>query len=160
MGDLDCRFFRKIDDVLTEIAGFSKNVRMSHARCRRRGSQTPPAALPKSPQAIIVGLSELFGNPSRLVECFLRASSGHSCLLFLFLVALTLSESLFTLSLSLPVSILSSQAGRPTFKHIDFVLTTFWGPLGVIFGGLGGVLEALWVLLGGSWELQVAPQLL
>ena len=33
------------------------------------------------------------------------------------------------------------------------------GPLGVIFGGLGGVLEALWMLLGGSWELQVAPQL-
>ena len=43
------------------------------------------------------------------------------------------------------------------------VLTAFWGPLGVIFGDLGGVLEALWVhlgVLGGSWELQVAPQLL
>ena len=30
------------------------------------------------------------------------------------------------------------------------VLTAFWVPVGVIFGGLGGVLEALWVLLGGS----------
>ena len=39
------------------------------------------------------------------------------------------------------------------------VLTAFWGPLGVIFGGLRGVLEALWVLLVGSWDLQVAPQL-
>ena len=39
------------------------------------------------------------------------------------------------------------------------VLTAFWGPLGVIFDGLGEVLEALWALLGGSWELQVAPKL-
>ena len=30
----------------------------------------------------------------------------------------------------------------------------------LLTGGLGKVLEALWVLLGGSWELQVAPQLL
>ena len=36
-------------------------------------------------------------------------------------------------------------------------LAMFWGSLGVIFVCLGGVLEALWVLLGGSWELQVAP---
>ena len=40
------------------------------------------------------------------------------------------------------------------------VLTAFWGPLGVIVGGLGGVSEALWVLLGGSWELEVAAQLI
>ena len=29
------------------------------------------------------------------------------------------------------------------------VLLAFWGPLGFMFGGLGDVLEALWVLLGG-----------
>ena len=32
------------------------------------------------------------------------------------------------------------------------VLTTFWGSLGVIFGTLGGILEALWVVLGVSWD--------
>ena len=32
------------------------------------------------------------------------------------------------------------------------VLGAFWGFLEVTFGALGGVLEALWVVLGVSWD--------
>ena len=32
------------------------------------------------------------------------------------------------------------------------ILKAFWGSLDVIFGGLGDVLEALWVVLGVSWD--------
>ena len=40
------------------------------------------------------------------------------------------------------------------------VLTALWGPLGVMFGGLRGVLKALWELFGvASWEFQVPPML-
>ena len=63
-------------------------------------------------------------------------------------------------------SILSSQADPPILKNLDFVtreldfrkikvwdlkmlFRMFWGSLGLILGALGGLLRALFALLGG-----------
>mgnify|MGYP001272680283 CR=1 FL=1 len=98
------------DDFSAEIA-FSKMARMSQARCRRRGSYPSPPVhsdcLPLKP----------YRRSCRAAASMMLlggASLGHSCLIFLLLVALTLSESFLILSLSLSVSILSSQADPPT----------------------------------------------
>ena len=40
------------------------------------------------------------------------------------------------------------------------VLRAFWESLGLVLGALGGFLGALLVVLGASWELQVATKLL
>ena len=101
------------------------------------------------------------------------ASFGHICVFFLFLFALTFSESLFILSSSVSVSISSSQADLQTLKIDDFssdvqcflknqrsisddgpesVLGLSWGRLWCSWGRLGSPLGYLEGLLGVSWD--------
>ena len=111
-----------------------------------------------------------FGGTLHVQNFFLGSLHGQIYCFCSSLLSLLSYQSLFSLSWSLFVSILSSQADPPTLKNVGFMragarfssdlkmlLTVFWGSLELILGALGAFLGALLVLLrafGGTLHAQ------
>ena len=99
-----------------------------------------------------------FGGTLHAQNLFLDSLPGEIDCSFSYLLSLPSSNSLFSSSWSFFVSILSSQADRPTLKNVGFMRAGArfsknhgFGSKDALDGVLGLSWAPFWVLLGSSW---------
>ena len=97
-----------------------------------------------------------FGGTLHAQNFFLDSLPGQIYCSFSYLLSLPSSKSLFSSSWSLFVSILNSQADRPTFKNVGFMMAGARFSKNQGFGSkdaLDGVWGLSWARFGCSWGL-------